>query len=217
MKMIEGLCSLARLKRFFTNLGSEREVFQKLNSNMLLLILWITVMICTWLTFHSLPAIWRQGQTRRWRRRWSCLLLWQQLSPDMTFLYLVVQRARSLSMEFSSLSVKQDGNLVHVKGKEIKETRIRKHAKLKYWQQFCLKCSMTTGWRCVWLCWEKKIKKIWKHFISLYDRHSDYQCSLSVIPYVTQQEVPSVSLSHTNSLKPTETSWCHYFAVLAQS
>lgn len=32
MKMIEGLCSLARLKRFFTNLGSKRDVFKKVLS-----------------------------------------------------------------------------------------------------------------------------------------------------------------------------------------
>lgn len=69
-----------KVKQILHQPGKQKQKFKKLNSNMLQTYFYAFCgLLLIWLTFHSLPAIWRQDQTRRWRRRLSCLPLWRQL------------------------------------------------------------------------------------------------------------------------------------------
>lgn len=101
MKMMDGRCSLAKAKRFFTSL--ERDKCKRRDMDL---------SSCFWLrprrknstlTFHSPPATWTPSRRRTQRRRWSCWLLSQPPWLSRIFPFQGGQTEGSPAKEFAFL------------------------------------------------------------------------------------------------------------------
>lgn len=97
MKMIDGLCSRAKVNRFFTSL--ERWTARQFH----IFSLCYPHAKTPPLTFHFPPTTWTRGRRRRSRRRWSCWLPWPRPWPGRISLFLGGQTAESPATEFAFL------------------------------------------------------------------------------------------------------------------